>query len=179
MNTISVVAGTGRGPTAVASYDAALADAGVHNYNLVRVSSVIPAGSSVERHDTAPDLGPVGGKLTVVEARATTEARAGDGAGSVTGSAATDDAEPDAAGACAGLGWSVDDDGRGIVYEASSMDEATVREAIETGLAAGRDLREWSFVDDQVAIETADGTTEEGFVTAVVLAVYGAAEPIL
>ena len=179
MSTISVVAGAGRGPTAIASYDAALAAAGVHGYNLVRVSSVIPAGSSVERRDVAPDLGPVGGKLTVVEARATIEARAADAAGSVTGSAATGDAEPDTAAACAGLGWSVDDDGRGIFYEASSTERATVRETIEAGLAAGRELREWSFVDDRIVIETADTTAGRGFVTAVVLAAYGEAEPIL
>lgn len=73
MNTIRVVPGTGTGPTALAAYDAALADAGVHNYNLIRVSSVVPAESRIEVLDTAPDLGPAGNRLTVVEARTTTE----------------------------------------------------------------------------------------------------------
>ena len=43
MGTIRVVRGTATGPTATASYDAALAAANVHDYNLVSVSSVIPA----------------------------------------------------------------------------------------------------------------------------------------
>jgi len=43
----------------MASYDAALAEAGVENYNLVSVSSVIiPAETRVEAVGTAPDLGP-------------------------------------------------------------------------------------------------------------------------
>ncbi|WP_049902050.1 pyruvoyl-dependent arginine decarboxylase [Halococcus agarilyticus] len=184
MSTIRIVAGTGRGPTAMASYDTALADAGVHNYNLVSVSSMIPAGSDIERHDTASDLGPVGERLTVVEARATVEARAGDGAASVTGSAAADDVEPaDAAVATAGLGWSVTEAGRGIFYEASGVDPASVRETVTAGLAAGRDLREWSFDDEAIVIETADRIADENgsgrFVTAIVLAVYGESEPIL
>lgn len=172
MNTIRVVSGTGTGPTAIAAYDAALADAGVHNYNLVRVSSVLPAGSTVEYVDTAPDLGPIGGKLTVVEARATSE-RAG------TNANCGDDTNT----ACAGLGWTVDDDGRGLLYEASGTDPATVRETVAAGLAAGRDLREWSFTDERVVTalaqrEDGDGTAGE-FATAVVLVVYGDSEPIL
>ena len=72
MNTIRVVHGVGEAATKMASYDAALADANVHNYNLVTVSSVIPSDATVEAVGTAPDLGPAGERLTVVEARATT-----------------------------------------------------------------------------------------------------------
>ncbi|OYR66550.1 pyruvoyl-dependent arginine decarboxylase subunit alpha, partial [Halorubrum sp. E3] len=39
MNTIHVAGGVGVADTAMASYDAALADANLHNYNLVAVSS--------------------------------------------------------------------------------------------------------------------------------------------
>ena len=165
MSTIRVVPGTGTGPTALAAYDAALADAGVHNYNLVQVSSVIPAGSRIEEPDAVPDLGPAGNRLTVVEARATTPIE--DGA---------------AAGACAGLGWTREESGRGLFYEASGTDPEAVHERVTTGLAAGRDLREWSFVDERVA--TADtGGLESGngdeYATAVVVGVYGESEPIL
>jgi len=45
---IRVVAGTATGPTAVSAYDAALADAGVHNYNLLALSSVVPAGAEID-----------------------------------------------------------------------------------------------------------------------------------
>ena len=69
MDTIRIVWGVGDGPTEMASYDAALADAGVHNYNLVTVSSMIPAGAEIEVADTAPYLGPPGNRLTVVQGR--------------------------------------------------------------------------------------------------------------
>ncbi|HET7324491.1 MAG TPA: pyruvoyl-dependent arginine decarboxylase [Halococcus sp.] len=156
MSTIRIVSGTGTGPTAIAAYDTALADAGVHNYNLIRVSSVIPTGSTIEVLDTAPDLGPVGGKLTVVEARATNEADAG---------------------ACAGLGWTVDDTGRGLFYEASGTDSERIRESLTAGLESGRSLREWSFVDERIVTERAE--SDNTYTMAVVLGIYGESEPIL
>jgi len=66
MNTIHVASGVGVADTAMASYDAALADANLHNYNLVAVSSVVPAKATVEAVDEVPDLGPAGDRLTVV-----------------------------------------------------------------------------------------------------------------
>lgn len=41
--------GVGSGPTSLAAFDDALGDAGVANYNLVTLSSVIPPGSRIER----------------------------------------------------------------------------------------------------------------------------------
>jgi arginine decarboxylase len=46
MGSIRIVRGTATGPTAMAAYDAALAAAGVHNYNLVSVSSVYWSSSA-------------------------------------------------------------------------------------------------------------------------------------
>lgn len=155
---VRIVWGTGVGPTALASYDAALADAGVHNYNLVAVSSIIPAGVSIEAVGTAPDLGPAGQRLVVVEAKA-----------SVAG--------PDRA--TAGLGWAAGG-GPGVLYEAAGeFGEDTASERIEAGLVAARDLRpDWEFVDE--AIRTVSTTVDAGeFATAVVLAVFGTGEPIV
>lgn len=45
--TIRVSTGTGTGRTQLAAFDAALAAAGVHNFNLIRLSSVVPPGSKV------------------------------------------------------------------------------------------------------------------------------------
>lgn len=45
--TIQVRAGIGTGPTTLAAFDAALRDAGVANQNLIRLSSVIPPGSTI------------------------------------------------------------------------------------------------------------------------------------
>lgn len=157
MTTIRVVAGTATGPTEVAVYDAALADAGVHNYNLTHVSSVIPAGSTVEHLGAAPDLGSIGGKLTVVEARATSE----------SGTAA------------AGLGWTVGESGRGLFYEGSGTDAETVRERIAAGLSAGRDLREWSFTDERIVTDHVESDRRDGtYATAVALGIYGESEPL-
>lgn len=47
--TITMARGIGRGPTPLAAFDAALLDAGVANYNLICLSSVIPPGSHIER----------------------------------------------------------------------------------------------------------------------------------
>jgi arginine decarboxylase len=46
---IVMARGLGRGPTPLAAFDAALLDAGVANYNLICLSSVIPPGSRIER----------------------------------------------------------------------------------------------------------------------------------
>ncbi|MFC7153880.1 pyruvoyl-dependent arginine decarboxylase [Halomarina halobia] len=156
MGLIRVVRGAASGPTRMASYDAALAEAGIHNYNLVSVSSVIPAGAHVERVGTAPDLGPAGERLTVVEARATVAEGT----------------------AVAGLAWTTEASGRGIFYEAAGSDAATVRARLEEGLAAGRALRDWAFVDEGRELVTADADAE-GYTTAVALAVYGESVPLL
>lgn len=157
MSLIRIVWGTATGPTPTASYDAALADANVHNFNLVTVSSVIPAEAQLEAVGTAPDLGDVGDALTVVQARLTVG--------------------PGESGA-AGIGWARSDSGRGIFYEAADEDEATVRERITDGLAAGRELRDWSFHDEDAVVVDTDGDPEE-YATAVVLATYGASRSLL
>ncbi|WP_290812460.1 pyruvoyl-dependent arginine decarboxylase [Halovivax sp.] len=159
MSTISVVSGAATGPTELSAYDAALADAGVANYNLVTVSSVIPAGAAVEVVGTAPDLGPAGDRLTVVEARATTA-----GPGSV----------------CAGLGWTESvDEGPGLFYEAAGEMEADdVERRIREGLVAGGDLREWELGEPSVRLSRSEAAAGE-YASAVVLAVYGESEPIV
>jgi arginine decarboxylase len=156
MSTIYVVTGSATAPTEMASYDAALAAANIHNYNLVAVSSVIPADATVEAVDTAPDLGPAGNRLTVVEARATTGEK-----GTVS----------------AGLGWTTGD-GAGLFYEASGTDPAVVEDEVRAGLDAGRDLREWSFDDEEVVVTSADADGE-GYTTAITIAAYGHSDPIL
>lgn len=158
MSTIRVVWGTGSAPTKMASYDAALAAAGVENYNLVAVSSVIPADADVEAVGTAPDLGPVGERLTVVEARATT---AGPGRAS------------------AALAWNqAVDGGPGLFYEtAGEMDRDDVERRVREGLESGQELRDWTFDEPSVVVESsrADAGT---YTTALALAVYGDSEPI-
>lgn len=155
---IRVVWGAGTGPTALSAYDAALADAGVENYNLTTVSSIVPADAVVEPVGTAPDLGPAGNRLTVVEARATTDA--------------------DGTVATAGLAWAVGP-GPGIFYEVDgSVDAAECRQRLAEGLAAARDLRDWSIDTTDERIVTVDAP-DVGFATVVALGVYGAGDPIV
>ena len=153
---VRVVWGAASGPTKLSSYDAALAEAGVENYNLVSVSSILPADAEVEVVGTAPDLAPAGHRLTVVEARATA-------AGPTSVAAA--------------LGWA-SGDGPGLLYEAAGeIDEADARERVSRGLAAGKELRDWNFENERV--ESVIAEAEPGtYVTAVVLAVFGRGEPI-
>ncbi|WP_336036174.1 pyruvoyl-dependent arginine decarboxylase [Halobacterium yunchengense] len=156
--TIRVVWGTGSGPTELAAYDAALADAGVHNYNLVAVSSVIPADADVEAVGTAPDLGPAGHGLTVVEAHA------------------------NAAGprrVSASLAWATSDDGPGLFYEvADEASAADVEERVRAGLDAGMALRNWTYGDATVRTASVNAAAGE-YAAAVVVAVYGDGESLL
>lgn len=157
MSTIRVVWGTGTGPTSTAAYDAALADANVHNYNLVTVSSVVPADASVTAVGTAPDLGPAGNRLTVVEAHA-------NAAGPQTVSAA--------------LGWATGP-GPGLFYESAGKTDADdVETRVRAGLAAGAALRDWSLDEPTVRRTTLTAATGE-YASAAVLAVYGDSDPIV
>ncbi len=155
---IRIVSGTGLGPTAVASYDAALADAGVHNYNLLTLSSVLPSEAEIDVLDAAPDLGRPGGKLTVVQARATVE-----GTGRAT----------------AALGWTREaGHGPGVFYETGGeFDRTEARRRIGRGLDHAREIRTWDLDGSTVEVESVvtDGAS---FATAVVVAAYGGAEPI-
>jgi arginine decarboxylase len=159
MGSIRIVRGTASEPTAMAAYDAALAAAGVHNYNLVSVSSVIPANATVEVVGTAPDLGPAGERLTVVEGRATVAP-----------------GRSDPAVAC--LGWDRVSGGPGIFYEASGTDPEVVPDRVDRGLDAGRALREWDFGEPGRLSAVADPDPER-YATAVVLAVYGESAPLV
>lgn len=159
MSVIRVVWGNGTGPTAMSSYDAALADANVHNYNLVTVSSVLPAGAALEAVGTAPALGPPGNRLTVVQARETVDPGG---------------TEP----AVAGLGWARDESERGVFYEESGTDPDRVRETIEAGLERARELREWTFTNEDAVVRRA-GADADAYTTQVVCALYGESVPVL
>ena len=68
---IPILASTGSGPTALAAFDAALLGAGIANYNLIRLSSVIPPSTVIDATDGAPwrERGHWGDRLYCVYAR--------------------------------------------------------------------------------------------------------------
>ncbi|MXR52730.1 pyruvoyl-dependent arginine decarboxylase [Halovenus sp. WSH3] len=154
---IRLVWGTGHAATGKASFDAALADAGLHQYNLRTLSSVIPAGASLELAETAPDLGPTGNALDVVLARQTS---------------------PPGARAAAGLAWVRGEDGAGIFYEAADTDPETVGELLRVGIERGCYIRDLDYGGVETKIVTADSAPDE-YTTAVVVAAYGDSEPLL
>ena len=181
MATIHVAGGVGVADTAMGSYDAALAEANLHNYNLVAVSSVVPAEATVTRVETVPDLGSAGNSLTVVEARRTVgpsdevDFREGGRAGAET--AADTRAPRRRPDVVAGLGWATGP-GPGLFYEVTGEAVADVRKRIHAGLNAGTELREWTFTDRDVCVETATADSDR-YTTAVVIAAYGESEPIV
>lgn len=108
---ITVATGTGEGPTPPAAFDAALMSAGVANYNLIYLSSVIPAGSVVERSKYLAQAREYGHRLYAVLARGQ-EHRSG-------------------TSAWAGLGWVQErETGCGLFVELSGATRSEVEEAI-------------------------------------------------
>ncbi|GAB3685653.1 pyruvoyl-dependent arginine decarboxylase [Salinarchaeum chitinilyticum] len=158
MQPIRIIWGTGRGPTALAAYDAALAEAGVHDYNLVQLSSVIPAGPAIEEVGTAPDLGPAGEGLTVVEA------------------SARGDSGPQSAV----LAWARSPEGPGVFYEAGESEPADeVQAEAKAGIEAGLDLRDREYGEPRFRTVSIDADSAEGYAAAVAIAAYGESEPLL
>lgn len=117
--TIQVATGAGLGPTELAAFDAALRDAGIANFNLIYLSSVIPPMSEIEisADDVAQVEGAWGDRLYLVIAQERSV---------VPG-----------AEAWAGIGWVQDDeDGRGLFVEHHGASELEVRSDIERSLEA-------------------------------------------
>ncbi|WP_129788848.1 pyruvoyl-dependent arginine decarboxylase [Promicromonospora panici] len=107
---IRVSAGTGTGRTTLAAFDAALAGAGVSDFNLVRLSSIAPPGSRILQVDGPEQLqGAHGDALYCVYARAHA---------SLPGHEAW-----------AGLAWSQRDDGSGaglfVEHEGPSQEQVS------------------------------------------------------
>ena len=103
----------------------------------VTVSSVVPADPAIEVVGTAPDLGPTGDRLTVVQGRCTRS---------------PDEDVP----AVAGLGWARSDDGPGIFYEASGDNPEAVRRTVEAGLDHGVTLRDWAEAERETVVRLAE-----------------------
>ena len=112
---IQITTGLGEGPTQLAAFDAALLAAGVANYNLLCLSSVIPAGAAIVRAHYQTPEDEYGFRLYVVMARHSA-ARAGEAA-------------------WAGLGWTQEArTGRGLFVEIHGPQQAQVEGEIRASL---------------------------------------------
>jgi arginine decarboxylase len=148
---ISVSPGVGRGPTKLAAFDAALMAAGVHDYNLIPLSSVIPPNAVLERrrHVALPE--DYGRRLYLVLAHET--------------------AAEEGTTAAAGLGWVREPgDGRGLFVEAHGAGEEEVRGLIDRTLEAMTAARGRQYGPVETELVSAECTGEP--VCALVTAVY-------
>ena len=152
---IVMARGLGRGPTELAAFDAALRDAGVANYNLLCLSSVIPPGSRIERTRWVTPVEHWGHRLYVVLSQARS---------SLPGESVH-----------AGIGWVQDEvGGQGLFVELHDHDRARLRDDLAATLGA---MQRGRGIDlGPVHTEIASATCESEPVCALVVAVY-AAEP--
>ena len=114
---IYVSAGVGSGPNKLSAFDAALQAAGTANFNLIRLSSIIPPGSKIKDLDgPIPRLsGTWGDRLYVVMAQKRTTQRNQE--------------------AWAGIGWVQDEKtGKGLFVEHEGASESAVRRDITQSL---------------------------------------------
>lgn len=152
---IKLSSGTGTGPTKLSAFDAALHSAGVSNYNLLLLSSVIPPGSKIEASDKKLTglPGQWGDRLYVVMAEERVD---------------TPNVE-----AWAGIGWVQDKaTGRGLFVEHEGNSEKAVRNDIRQSLEALMATRNVDFGPIHMKVEGV--TCKHLPVSALVVAVYQA-----
>ncbi|WP_251331102.1 pyruvoyl-dependent arginine decarboxylase [Haloplanus pelagicus] len=149
-DTIEVVWGHGDAGTPLSAFDAALAGAGIHNYNLVTYSSVIPPGRAVARTGRTEAAYGVGAPVGVVLAAAETT-RPSDTV-------------------AAGLGWARAEEG-GVLMESTAGSAEAVRADLREKLADARRLRDWNWEEER-RLEVREHTVDRTGAV-VVAAVYG------
>ena len=110
---IGVHVASGHGRTLLSAFDAALLGAGVADFNLVRLSSVIPRQAEIRR-DPGPVVGRHGDRLYCVYAAAY--------------------AEHPGESAWAGIGWVRDETGNGLFVEHETASEESLLELIHLSL---------------------------------------------
>jgi len=151
---ITVTSGVGSGPTPLAAFDAALRSAGVENYNLIPLSSVIPPGAVLEQARPEQRPSEYGQRLYVVLSR----------------EEASDVGEE----AWAGLGWTQEpESGRGLFVELHGSSRRSVSAAIESTLDAMKAGRDYDYGKNESVI--VGGVCEGEPLCALVIAVYQAA----
>ena len=151
---IHVASGLGNGPTKLSAYDAALNAAGVANFNLLRLSSVIPPKSEIVEHKNGPVPsvpGEWGDKLYVVMAEERVD---------------TPNVE-----AWAGIGWVQDKKtGKGLFVEHEGNSEEAVRRDITQSLEALMATRNVDF--GNISMHVVGRVCSHNPVCALVVAVY-------
>jgi arginine decarboxylase len=161
MMEIVLASGIGYGHTTLSAFDAALKEVGIHNFNLLKLSSVIPIGAEVKVvPHYCPGPGEHGYLLYVVLAETRTDRPR--------------------TGIAAGLGWYQLADGRGVFAEHSEQAEGLRSAELERGVthklrSTIQDLcshRGWSFDERLLCCQVASCQVEERPASVLVTAVY-------
>jgi len=149
---IKVTKGTGEGLTELAAFDKALQDAGISNYNLIYLSSVIPHGYVPVIERPTLDISEFGHRLYVVMA-SQTESRIGKDA-------------------WAGIGWVMAEDDKkgGLFVEHHGESEEEVKDLITKSLASMKSHRTEKY--GEIKYEIAGIKCKKNPVCALVTAVY-------
>jgi len=148
---IFLTSGIGSGPTKLSAFDAALNHAGIANFNLLRLSSVIPPGTEIAHNEHIQ--GNWGDKLFVVMAEMRVD---------------TPNTE-----AWAGIGWVQEKEtGKGLFVEHEGNSEHTVIEDIKQSLNALMATRNVDF--GEVQMKVVGKTCKHSPVCALVCAAYQA-----
>ncbi len=156
VRTIEVASGVGFGPTKLAAFDAALQSAGVGNFNVIILSSVIPPGTTVTPVDVALTHRDAewGDRLYVVMAQMRVD-RPGQQA-------------------WAGVGWAQEQEsGKGLFVEHQGHSGAEVRHDLEATLTSIAGSRDEVFGSGEYAVQGTVCRDEPA--CALVVAVYGSA----
>jgi arginine decarboxylase len=124
---ITVAKGVGRGPTRVAAFDSALQARGVGNYNLIRLSSVIPPGTDIIRGRGATPEEEYGHRLYCV--------------------IATKEVAQKGHVAAAGIGWIQGEDKRGLFVEIEGHSAHEVEQDIHATLDHIRTSRDYDYAN--------------------------------
>lgn len=149
---IRVTWGTGEGDTRIAAFDRALWDAGIANYNLIRLSSVIPEGSDVVVEKPDMNSREHGHRLYVVLSECY--------------------ASESGKNAVAGLGWASANHvkGKGIFVERGARSVEEVTEYIEKTINSMTSYRPEEH--GNIKMKTAEKECRGKIACAVVIAVY-------
>ena len=147
---IKVTYGKGNAKTKLAAFDNALYNAGIADYNLITLSSIIPPDSKVIVEKLCKNNKDIGSKLYVVLTKCI----------EVSLNKV----------ACTGLGWVTREDGSGIFVEEFGSNEAEVKKIIKNSLESVIKYREGNYSPINYKIESIKCVGKP--VCAIVAAVY-------
>ena len=116
-----VISGLGEGQTGLSAFDSALWDAGISNYNLIRLSSIIPKNSKLKIKKIDWNKKEIGNKLYVVLSESLQDKKGKD--------------------AWSGIGWIQAKDGSGVLMEHSGESKKEVEALIIKSLEDAKKTR--------------------------------------